>query len=103
MRWVACQPEERCFRPNCKSLDEMEGVILTLDEFEALRLAHLEGLEQAQIARKMKIHQSTISRIITSGHKKVTDALVNVKAIRIVMGCCRIKKKPRAQLTDLGV
>lgn len=92
-RWVTCRPGERCFRPNCKSLDELEGVILTLDEFEALRLIHLENMEQGTVAKRMKLHQSSISRILTSAHKKVTDALVNVKAIKIEIGCCRIKEK----------
>jgi uncharacterized protein len=92
-RWVTCEPGERCFRPNCKSLAELEGVVLTLDEFEALRLAHLAGYEQGKIAKQMQIHQSTISRILNSAHKKVTDALVNVKAIRIETGCCQIKEK----------
>lgn len=92
-RWVACEPGERCFRPQCKPLKELKGITLSLDEFEALRLAHLENYDQSKIARQMKIHQSTISRILTSAHKKVTDALVNVKAIRIEQGCCQIIKR----------
>mgnify|MGYP006309720841 CR=1 FL=1 len=89
-RWVACEPGERCFRPNCRTLEELEGIVLTLDEYEALRLAHLEGYAQGKIAKQMKINQSTISRILNSAHHKVTDALVNIKAIRIEIGCCRI-------------
>lgn len=93
IRWVKCQPGERCFRPQCKPRNGLRGVILDLDEFEVLRLAHLEGFQQAKIARQMKIHQSTISRILTSAHRKVTDALVNIKAIRIEQGCCQIIKR----------
>ena len=89
-RWVACEPGARCFRPNCRTLEELEGIVLTLDEYEALRLAHLEGYAQGKIAKQMKINQSTISRILNSAHHKVTDALVNIKAIRIEIGCCRI-------------
>lgn len=92
-RWVMCEPGERCFRPQCKPEGELAGVILNLDEFETLRLAYLEGYDQAKIAKQMRIHQSTISRIIASAHKKVTDALVNVKAIRIEGGCCAIAGK----------
>ncbi|MEW6515332.1 MAG: DUF134 domain-containing protein [candidate division FCPU426 bacterium] len=94
-RWITCEPGERCFRPHCKSLDELQGVILTLDEFEALRLTHLTGYDQTRIAKEMKLHQSTISRILDSAHRKVTDALVNIKAIRIETGCCQIKGKKR--------
>jgi hypothetical protein len=89
-RWVTCEPGERCFRPQCKSSGEIEGVALSLDEFEVLRLAHLEGYDQQKIARQMKIHQTTISRILNSAHKKVTDALVHIKAIRVEKGCCEM-------------
>ena len=89
-RWVTCEPGERCFRPQCKPESGLEGVILNLDEFEVLRLAHLEGYDQEKIAKQMKIHQSTVSRILNSAHKKVTDALVNIKAIKIEQGCCQI-------------
>ena len=91
-RWVSCEAGERCFRPQCKPLNKLEGITLNLDEFEVLRLAHLEGYNQAKMAKQMKIHQSTISRILASAHKKVTDALVNIKAIRIEQGCCQIIK-----------
>lgn len=92
-RWVTCEPGERCFRPQCKPLPKLNGVTLTLDEFEVLRLAHLECYDQEKIAKQMKIHQSTISRILTSAHRKVTDALVNIKAIRIEQGCCEMIKE----------
>lgn len=92
IRWVKCDPGERCFKPQCKSKAELEGIVLNLDEFEVLRLSHLEGYNQEKIAKQMKIHQSTISRILNSAHQKVTDALVNIKAIRIEQGCCRIIK-----------
>jgi hypothetical protein len=58
-----------------------------------MRLTHLLGYDQARIARQMRIHQSTISRILASAHRKVTDALVNIKAIRIEGGCCTIAGK----------
>lgn len=89
-RWVACEPGERCFRPQCKPQSAIEGVILNLDEFEVMRLTHLEGYDQKKMAKKMRIHQSTISRILNSAHKKVADALVNIKAIKIEGGCCQI-------------
>jgi uncharacterized protein len=91
-RWVSCDSNERCFRPQCKKPNELEGVILSLDEFEAMRLTYLAGYDQEKIAKQMRIHQSTISRILNSAHKKVTDALVNIKAIKIEGGCCQIVK-----------
>ena len=89
-RWVKCEPGERCFRPQCKPLNKLEGVTMTLDELEAIRLSYLEGLEQEDAAKLMKVHRSTVSRILDSAHKKIADALVNIKAIRIENGCCKI-------------
>jgi predicted DNA-binding protein (UPF0251 family) len=92
-RWVKCAPGEKCFKPQCKPLQELEGVILTVDEYEAVRLSDLEGLTQEEASKKMKVHRSTISRILRSAHQKIADALVNVKAIRIEGGSCRIIKR----------
>jgi predicted DNA-binding protein (UPF0251 family) len=74
-------------------LNALEGVTLTIDEYEAVRLADLEGLTQEETAKKMKVHRSTISRILTSAHRNIADALVNVKAIRIQGGNCKIIKR----------
>jgi len=72
-------------------LNKLQGVCLTLDEFEALRLACLEELKQVDAAKLMKISRPTFSRILTSAQKKIADSLVNIKAIRIEGGCCVIK------------
>lgn len=94
-RWVKCEPGERCFRPQCKPLNKLEGVFMSLDEFEAVRLADFEGLKQVDAATRMKISRSTFSRIITSAHSKIGDALVNVKAIKIEGGSCKIEGRTK--------
>ena len=86
MRWVKCEPGERCFRPKYKPLNKLDGVFMSLDEFEAIRLADFEGLKQINAAKRMKISRSTFSRIISSAHSKIGDALVNIKAIKIEGG-----------------
>lgn len=92
-RRVKREPGERCFKPQCKPLSKLEGVYLTLDEFEAVRLADVEGLKQEEAAKKMKVSRPTFSRIINAAHQKIGDALVNIKLIRIEGGCCEIIKK----------
>ena len=89
-RLITSIPRAICYEPNRKSVNKSESVYLALDEFEAMRLSHLEGYDQAKIAKQMKIHQSTISRMLSSAYKKITDALVNIKAIRIEGGCYKI-------------
>lgn len=92
-RWIKCNPGERCFRPRCHLNKKLLGVILSLDEFEALRLCDLEKKDQHAIALRMKVHRSTVSRILTSARTKITDALVNLKAIKIEGGCCELRSK----------
>ena len=89
-RWVKSEPGERCFKPLCRPLSKLENVYLALDEFEAVRLACLEGLKQVDAAKKMRISRPTFSRIISSAQAKIADGLVNIKAIRIEGGCCKI-------------
>ena len=91
-RWVKCEPGERCFQPKCKPVGKLDGVFMSLDEFEAVRLADFEGLKQVNAAKRMKISRSTFSRIISSAHSKIGDALVNIKAIKIEGGCCKITR-----------
>jgi len=92
-RWIKCLPGERCFKPRCKPLDKLKAVSLNLDEFEAVRLSCLEGLKQEDAAKKMKVSRPTFSRIETSAHKKIADALVNIKIIKIGGGCCKIIRR----------
>jgi predicted DNA-binding protein (UPF0251 family) len=66
-------------------------VVLTLDEIEAMRLACLEGLKQEEAAKLMKISRPTFSRVISSACKKLADAIVNIKSIKVEGGCCKIK------------
>lgn len=97
-RTIQCEPGERCFKPLCRPLSKLKAVCLTLDEFEAIRLADVEGLKQEDAAERMRVSRPTFSRIFSSARAKVADALVNIKAIRIEGGCCKItwrKKRER--------
>src|SRR4030043_903174 len=85
-RRVGSMPESNYFKPRGIPLSLLEDVVLTVDEFEAIRLADLEGLYQEQAAEKMNISRQTFGRIIESAHKKVADALVNGKALKIEGG-----------------
>jgi predicted DNA-binding protein (UPF0251 family) len=67
-------------------MTSLESVGLSIDEFEAIRLKDLEGLEQTAAAESMRISQPTFHRVIEAARKKVADALVNSKAIRIEGG-----------------
>lgn len=93
IRWVKCEPGERCFRPQHRPLNKLDEVNLSIDEFEAMRLSDFEGLTQVEVAKQMRVHRSTISRILFSVHRKIADAFVNIKVVKIEGGCCKIKRK----------
>jgi predicted DNA-binding protein (UPF0251 family) len=79
-------PGSDYFKPRGIPLSMLEEVILTVDEFEAIRLADLDGLYQEQAAEKMKVSRPTFGRIIEAAHKKMADALVKGKALKIEGG-----------------
>lgn len=74
------------FKPRGIPLSALQEVGLTLDEFEAIRLADLEGLYQEDAAKKMDVSRQTFGNIIAIAHKKVADAIVNGKALKIAGG-----------------
>ena len=61
-------------------------VILTVDEYESIRLADHEDLKQEEAARKMNISRPTFTRLVDSARKKIADAMVNGKILRIKGG-----------------
>jgi len=62
----------------------LEVVELTTEEAEALRLRNIKDLDQEEAAKKMNTSQSTFQRILSSAYKKITEALIEGKAIKII-------------------
>jgi len=82
-RRVFFDPKVTYFKPRAVPLSMLEEVGLNIDELEALRLCDYKNLEQTEAAKKMKISQSTLQRILTSTRKKLAQALIEGKAIKI--------------------
>jgi uncharacterized protein len=83
IKCVNFEPNVTYFKPRAVPLSKLEEVEITFDELEALRLANIKKLSQEDASTEMKIHQSTFQRTITRAREKITDALVNGKAIKI--------------------
>lgn len=62
---------------------DLEKVILDLDELEALRLCDREELSQAEAGERMSVSRGTVQRLLTSGRKKIIDAIINSCALVI--------------------
>lgn len=67
-------------------LQFLEEVALHVDELEAVRLVDLEGKGQKEAAEIMDVSQPTLHRIVKEARKKVAEALVLGKALRIEGG-----------------
>jgi len=85
-RRVGFKPNVSYFKPAGVPMAQLEEVVLTMDEFEAIRLKDVEELDQVEAAEKMNISQPTFNRILGSARNKIADAIVNGKAIRIEGG-----------------
>ena len=90
-RRVRFNPDVTYFKPRGIPLRELEEVILPVDEYEAVRLKDLEGLEQEECAKKMNVSQPTFHRLVSSARKKIADAIINGKAIKIEGGNFKIR------------
>lgn len=82
-RRVGGNPNSNYFKPAGIRIIELQEVVLAMDEFEALRLKDFQDLDQDTAAEKMNISQPTFHRILLSARKKVSDAIINGKAIKI--------------------
>lgn len=86
IRMVEFIPENKYFIPVNVVGKTIEEAVINVEEVEAVRLSDLEGFEQDECAEKMNISRATFQRVINSARKKISDALVNGKAIRIEGG-----------------
>jgi predicted DNA-binding protein (UPF0251 family) len=85
-RRVAYLPGVTFFKPAGVPMRALEETHLTMVEAEALRLKDLEGLDQEPAAARMNVSRPTFQRVLSSARRKVADALLNGKAIRIAGG-----------------
>lgn len=88
------------FKPTGVPRSTLETSVLTLGEFESIRLKDLNGLSQKESAEKMEISQPTFHRLLLSAREKVTDSIVNGKEIIIKGG--EYKMPGRDQKGPLG-
>jgi predicted DNA-binding protein (UPF0251 family) len=91
-RWIGFRPGVTYYKPRGVPMRLLSEIKLSMDEVEALRLADFQGLDQIKAAQKMKISQSTFQRILTAARQKISQGLVEGKAIRIEGGRVRMRR-----------
>lgn len=75
-------PKYRKFSPE-GCLDKSCIVQISPEEAEALRLKNLKNLDQTEAAKEMGVSQSTFQRVLSSAYKKVSEALIEGKILKI--------------------
>lgn len=81
-RTLCLDPSVKCFAPTWTK-DKTDIVEIFCDELEALKLVDLESLCMKEWWTKMWISAPTFNRIVSKAHKKITDAIINGKALAI--------------------
>ncbi len=99
VRYIQRMPSVRQFSPRGKP-GRPEEVILHIDEFEALKLSDFQMFSQGEGAMAMKLSRASFGRAVREARKKIADALVNGKIIKIQMGDAQIGVRQREFTRD---
>ena len=87
-RRICGAPQVDTFCPN--GYEDTEPILLTLDEYEVIRLVDLEQQTHEQCAAQMDISRSTVQEIYESARSKIAACLVQGKPLHITGGNYRI-------------
>ena len=85
-----------CRLPGASEFVPLDGrkdaspIVLTVDEFEALRLIDGEDYSQEQCGEQMHIARATVQQIVDSARKKISFALVEGRPLKILGGEYRL-------------
>lgn len=100
-RCVGFIPQVTYFKPAGIPLSSLQDISISVEEAETIRLKDLEGLEQEECAERMHISRPTFHRVLGSARKKLADALINGKAIRVEGGNFEMATR-RFRCSDYG-
>lgn len=85
-----CKRRRVCAKPVCCKFSPENGkksaancIVMTLDEYEAIRLIDYEGLTQEQCASQMSISRTTAQSVYSSARKKTARCLVEGAELKI--------------------
>ena len=89
------KPKVDEFKPRGIPSNKLEKEYLSLDEFEAVRLADYLGMEHEEAAALMEISRPTFTRLIEKARSKVAKALIEGKSLIFEGGDVVFKERPR--------
>lgn len=74
---------DRVYKPQGVPLRDLATTVLTLDQFEALRLCDVEGLEQEAAGERLGVSRGTVQRLLYTARKQLVEAILNNQAVVI--------------------
>lgn len=80
-------------------MTDLAEIVLEVDEMESVRLADFEGEYQDAAAKQMGVSRATFSNIINRAHRKIAEALLKGKALRI--NCPKFSRKVNQQIKEV--
>jgi predicted DNA-binding protein (UPF0251 family)/predicted Fe-Mo cluster-binding NifX family protein len=94
-------PNVTYYKPRSVPLSELDEVCLSIDGFEALRLADYEGLSHEEAAAEMGVSRQTFGRMLSESHRCVARVLTEGLALKIQGGHYTIiESSPRHSLAS---
>lgn len=91
-RVVEREPIHTVYKPAGVPMATLDEIVLTVEQFEAIRLKDMEGLEQEACAELMHISRPTFQRVLSRAREQIARALVEGKALRIEGGHYRLRQ-----------
>jgi predicted DNA-binding protein (UPF0251 family) len=82
-RHISIEPKSTLYKPAGIPARFLEFVNLEIEEMEAIKLAHYEGLYHDEAGKRMGVSRQTFSRILNAANQKVSAALVEGKGLVI--------------------
>ena len=70
--------------------EEAEGICMTVDEYETIRLMDREGLSQEQCAERMEVARTTVQKVYESARRKLAFMLTEGMRLHIEGGQFRL-------------
>ena|SRR3989338_6680867 len=102
VRYVQKMPKITQFSPRGKP-GRPDEVFLTIDQFEAIKLADLQGFDQLEAAVAMGVSRPTFGRILREARKILANALINGKVIKIGVGDVQVGvRQPNMNVSVAG-
>ena len=84
-RYIVSRPVTKGFIPD--GTPKTGEAILSLEEFEAIRLSDFESMDQSQAATMMNVSRQTFGRILKSARFNLSKALVTGQRLKVKGGC----------------